>query len=174
MPIYQFVPGIPFVEHSGPLTQRHFDRLKHVHPGAGRSVDLAFGASSSLKALYRPWCCGVGQALGGEPVHCKEGQMSVEQSASETAADVVSSHSWPTTGWAFLFPVGVKHLTLIGFGGREWGVASPACKLFVLRVGTHNERVLLRCGLLSLLYCASMRSLRTAWIPVTRDALCPL
>ena len=62
----------------------------------------------------------------------------MEQSASETAAYVGSSHSQPSTGWALLFPVGVKHLMLIGFGGREWGVASPSDKLFVPWVGTHN------------------------------------
>lgn len=97
LPKYQFVPGIPIVEHSTPLTQRHFDRLKRVHPGA-RSVDLAFVASSSLKDLHRIRCCRVEQALGGEQDPCEGGQMSVEQSASETAAYVGSSHSRPTTG----------------------------------------------------------------------------
>lgn len=104
LPKYQFVPAIPIVEqHSTPLTQWHLDRLKRVHPSAGRSVDLTFVASSSLKALHHIRCHGVEQALEGEQDHCEGGQMSVEQIASETAAYMGCSHSRPTTGWAFLF-----------------------------------------------------------------------
>lgn len=142
LPEYQFVPGISSVEHSSPsLTQRHFDRPKHIHPGAGRSVDVA---SSSLKAMH-PRCKVLwgGAGPGGEQVRCKGAQWNRAHLRQQLT---LGAHTacLPQAG-PFLSSVGVKHLMLIGFGGREWDVASPAG--FVLWAGTHPRCACLRCGL---------------------------
>lgn len=69
----------------------------------------------------------------------------MEQSASETATYLGSSHSLPTTGWALPILSGSKTPDVDWLRWGEWDVASPAG--FVLWAGTHPRCACLRCGL---------------------------